>query len=81
MAKKSRRARARHRAVGAKVVQEGNPQQVGHMSAKVQSTTRISPKPQAFTSNYQYVIPEVKRIGLIAGSIIVVLIVLSFILG
>jgi hypothetical protein len=81
MGKKSRRARAKHRAVVAKVVQEGNPQQVGHVSAKVQSSTRLSPKSQDFTSHYQYVIPEIKRIGLIAGSIIVVLIVLSFILG
>jgi hypothetical protein len=81
MAKKSRRARARHRAVVAKVVQERNPQQVGHVSARVQSPTRISPKSTDFTRHYEHVIPEIKRIGLIAGSIIVVLIILSFILG
>jgi hypothetical protein len=81
MGKKSRRARAKHRAGVAKVVQERRPQQVGQASGNVQSPTRISPKFQDLTSRYQYVVPEVKRIGIIAGSIIVVLIVLSFLLG
>jgi hypothetical protein len=81
MAKKSRRARARHRAVVAKVVPDRRRQQTGQVSANVQAPTRMSPKSTDFARHYQHVIPEVKRIGLIAGAIIVVLIVLSFILG
>jgi hypothetical protein len=81
MAKKSRRAKAKYRAKAAKVVQESSPQRLSPLPAKVQSPTRVSPKAQDFASRYQYVIPEVKRIGIIAGAIILVLIVLSFVLG
>jgi hypothetical protein len=85
MAKKSRRAKAKHRARVAKAAQEGRLQQPRPLSAEVQSPTRVSPKVQPpkaqdLTSRYQYVIPEVKRIGIIAGAIIVVLIILSFVL-
>jgi len=56
------------------------------MPAEVPSPTRVSPKVQPskvqdLTSRYQHVMPEMKRIGIIAGAIILVLIVLSFILG
>jgi hypothetical protein len=86
MAKKSRRAKAKHRTRVAKAVQEGRSQQLRPLPAEVQSPTRVPPKfqpskVQDLTSRYQYVIPEVKRIGIIAGSIIVVLIILSFVLG
>ena len=86
MPKKSRRAKAKHRAAVAKVVQERNSQQSGPLSAEIQSPARVSPraqgpKAQDLTSRYQYVMPEVKRIGIIAGSIIVILIILSFVLG
>jgi hypothetical protein len=90
MAKKSRRAKAKQRARMAKVVEQGQPQQPTQqptpMPAKLQSPARMSPKAQApraqdLTSRYQYVLPDVKRIGIIAGSIIVVLIILSFVLG
>ena len=81
MAKKSRRAKAKHRARVEKAAQEGRLQQLRPLAAEVQSPTRVSPKVQDLTSRYQYVIPEVKRIGIIAGSIILVLIILSFVLG
>ncbi len=81
MAKKSRRAKAKHRARVEKAVQEGRLQQPRPLSAEVQSPTRVSPKVQDLTNRYQYVIPEVKRIGIIAGAIILVLIILSFVLG
>ena len=92
MAKKSRRARAKQRAKVAKAAQEQHPQQSMPTPAtistatKLQSPARVSPKAQApkaqdWTSRYQYILPDVKRIGIIAGSIIVVLIILSFILG
>jgi hypothetical protein len=86
MPKKSRRAKAKHRAAVAKVVQEGRSQQPGPLSAEIQSPARVSsraqgPKAQDLTSRYQYVIPELKRIAIIAGSIVLILIILSFVLG
>jgi hypothetical protein len=86
MAKKSRRAKAKHRARVEKAAQEGRLQRPKPLAAEVQSPTQVSPKVhtpkvQDLTSRYQYVIPEVKRIGIIAGAIIVVLIILSFTLG
>jgi hypothetical protein len=81
MPKKSRRAKAKHRAKVAKAAQEGRSQQLRPLPAEVQSPTRVSPKAQDLTSRYQYVLPELKRIGIIAGAIILVLIILSFVLG
>ena len=94
MAKKSRRAKAKQRAKMARATQatqatqEGSSQQLKPLTVKLQSPTptRVSPRAQAsraqdLTSRYQYVLPDVKRIGIIAGSIIVVLIILSFVLG
>lgn len=86
MPKKSRRAKARRRAAVAKAVQEGRLPQPEPVSAAVQppaktSTIVQSEKAQLSAGRYQYVIPELKRIGIIAGSIILVLVILSFILG
>jgi hypothetical protein len=81
MPKKSRRAKAKHRAAVAKAVQERRPEQSRPLSAEVPSAPRVSAKTQDLSSRYQYVMPEVKRIGIIAGSIILVLIILSFVLG
>ena len=81
MPKKSRRVKARQRTRVAKAAQEGRSQQAGPMPAELQSPTLVSPKDQDLTSRYQYVVPEIRRIGIIAGAIIVVLIILSFILG
>jgi hypothetical protein len=79
MAKKSRRAKAKHRAIVAKAAQEGRLSQVRPMPAGLQSPTPASPKARDSTSRYQYVLPEVKRIGIIAGAIILVIIILSFV--
>jgi hypothetical protein len=38
-------------------------------------------KAQDLATRYQYVIPEVRRIGIIAGAIVIVLIILSFVLS
>jgi hypothetical protein len=81
MAKKSRRAKARHRARVAKAVQEGRLQPLRSLPAESQSQTLASPKAQDLTSRYQYVMPEIKRIGIIAGPIILTIIILSFVLG
>ena len=81
MPKKSRRAKAKHRAAVARATQDRQPQQPVPVSTEIQSTPRVPPKAQDLTGRYQYVIPEVKLIGIIAGSIIVILIILSFVLG
>ena len=81
MPKKSRRAKAKQRTRVAKAAQELRSQQPGPPPAEVQSPTRVSPKAPDFTSRYQYVMPEIKRIGIIGGAIILVLIILSFVLG
>jgi hypothetical protein len=81
MPKKSRRAKAKHRAAVAKAVQERQPQQAGALSTEIQSTPRVAPKVQDFSNRYQYVVPEIKRIGIIAGAIVLILIILSFVLG
>jgi hypothetical protein len=86
MAKKSRRARAKQRSAVARAVQERNSPQPKPVPAEIQSGPRVSPraqvpKAQDLASRYQYIVPEIKRIGIVAGSIILVLIILSFILG
>lgn len=86
MPKKSRHAKAKRRAAAAKALQEGRLQQSRPQSAAVQSPAKPSSsvhveRVQDSAGRHQYVIPELKRIGIIAGSIIVVLIILSFILG
>ena len=86
MAKKSRRAKAKHRTRVAKMAQGERSQQLRPLPAEEPSPTRVSPKVQPskvqdLASRYQYVIPEVKRIGIIAAAIILVLIILSFVLG
>ena len=86
MAKKSKRAKAKYRARVANRAQEEHSQQLEPLPAEVPSPSRVSPKVQPskvqdFASRYQYVIPELKRIGIIAGVIIIVIIVLSFVMG
>jgi len=81
MPKKSRRAKAKHRTRAAKAAEEGRSQPLGPLPAEVQSPARVSPKVPDLTSRYQYVMPEIKRIGIIAGAIILVLIILSFVLS
>ena len=86
MPKKSRRFKAKHRARVVNKAQAELSQQPEPLPAEVPSPTRVSPKVQPskvqdLTSRYQHVMPEMKRIGIIAGAIILVLIVLSFILG
>ena len=86
MGRKSRRAKARERArlaripQASQVVQDAAAQQAKPMPARAQSALRTVTKTEDLASRYKYVIPELKRIGIIAGSIIVVIIVLSFVL-
>jgi len=79
MAKKSRRARAKHRARPVKAAQERHLQQLRPLPDELQSPIQVPSKAQDLNSRYEYVIPEVKRIGIIAGAIILVLIILAFV--
>jgi len=86
MAKKSKRAKAKHRVKVTNKAQVERSQQPEQMFAGVSSPTQTSPKVppsriQDLTDRHQHVLPEIKRIGIIAGAIIVVLIILSFVLG
>ncbi len=80
MSKKSRRTKAKQRARVTKPIQPLHPQQLKPVAAKPQSPVRVSREAQDSVSRYQYVMPEVKRIGILAGSMILILIVLSFVL-
>ena len=94
MSKKSRR-KAKYRANAAKTIQAEHPQQpkpaavkpqpqvkIPHEAQMVrpQPSARASPVVQDSVSRYQYVMPEVKRIGILAGSMILILIILTFVL-
>jgi len=81
MAKKSRRAKARQRARAAKSEQELRPQQLSTRPSELQPPAQVSLKAQDSTGRYQYVMPEIKRIGIIAGPMILTIIILYFVLG
>ena len=80
MSKKSRRTKAKRRARAAKPIQAKHPQTVKPVTAKLPSPIKISHEAQDSINRYQHVIPEVKRIGILAGSMILILIILSFVL-
>ena len=75
MPKKSRRTKAKRHARSAKPIQATHPQ-----ISKPQSPVKISHEAQDSINRYQYVMPEIKRIGILSVSMILILIILSFIL-
>jgi hypothetical protein len=82
MSRKTRRTKAKHRARPAKSMQERQPQQLkplAPLAAKTQVPAKMPLQAQA--PRYQYIMPELRYIGILAGAIIVILIVLSFVLG
>lgn len=81
MAKKSRRNRAKYQPRVTRTATPRPAQQPGAMPAETRSPHRSPSTPQDLASRYQHVIPEAKRIGIIAGAMVLVLIILSFILG
>ncbi|HUX48115.1 MAG TPA: hypothetical protein VMV76_02905 [Dehalococcoidia bacterium] len=81
MTKKSRRTKSKHRFTAARPAAGRSSRQPEPLPTKLESPARVSPPAQDSPSRYEYVIPEVKRIGIIAGAIILVLIILSFVLG
>jgi len=84
MGKKSRRARAKHR-TGGKPPQRGTGAGAQTVRATVEpkaSVSSIEPSvSSAQAARYRYVLPELRRIGIIVGALFLILIVLAFILG
>jgi hypothetical protein len=81
MPKKSRRAKAKHRARVVREVRREYSQPPKPVRAESQLSAKISPEPQSLTNRYQYLMPELRRIGILAGAIIMALIILSLVLG
>ena len=84
MAKKSRRTRAKQKS-GRKAPQRSPGIHVQTSQARSESKASVStvesPTSAMQVTRYQYVLPELRRIGIIAGALFLILIVLTFILG
>ncbi len=82
MAKKQRRSKAtRQRTRAARPVQERIDRQAAPVSPGRQQPARVTPGAQDRAARYAHVVPEIKRIGIIAGVMILVLITLALALG
>lgn len=81
MPKKSRRAKAKHRAKLAQETQRKYSQPLKPVTAQLQLGGKVSPGVKDPAKYYQYLMPELRRIGILAGAIILILVVLSFVLG
>ena len=82
MAKKQRRTKAtRHRTRAAGPVQERIDRQAATVSPGRQQPARVTPGVQDRAARYEHIVPELKRIGIIAGVMILVLIILALALG
>lgn len=84
MPKKSRRARAKYR-TGSKLAKRGPGERIQTSRPTFESKASVpsvEPSfPSAQATRYQYVLPELRRIGIIAGALFLILIILTFILG
>jgi hypothetical protein len=84
MGKKSRRARARQRA-RERLARQASVERVQPLKPTLEPKATMPPVEPSFSSakvvRYQYVVPELRRIGIIAGVFFLILIVLAFILG
>jgi hypothetical protein len=90
MSKKLHRTKTKRRATAVKTTQAKHPQSFKPQTPvkipretqtfKPQAPVKASRETQDFTSRYQYITPELKRIGILAGSMILILIILSFVL-
>ncbi len=84
MGKKSRRARAKHRA-GGKLAKRAPAQRIYPSEPKLEPKAAVPSIGPTFSSaqatRYQYVLPELRRIGIIAGTLFLILVILAFILG
>lgn len=85
MAKKSRRARAQHR-TGRRLPERGpgvsTPAPKAVVKPKAAVSSVVEPSiPAAQATRHQYVLSELRRVGIIAGALFLVLVVLTFMLG
>ncbi|MEA3298045.1 MAG: hypothetical protein U9Q31_00845 [Chloroflexota bacterium] len=84
MAKKSRRIKASKRTKATTVnVRKVEPLDAVTTAPTLQAkpVAKVQPQAQSSAGQYQYVITDVRHIGILAASIVVILVVLSFILG
>jgi len=81
MPKKSRRNKAKHRARIAREIQGKHSQSPKSVSGQPQLTGKASLEAKEPINHYQYLMPELRRIGILAGAIILTLVVLSFVLS
>ena len=85
MPQKSRRARTKSR-TGHKSVKRKTGERVQSASSTSAVPKVAAPEMDALSHRlelvrYEYIVPELRRIGVIAGSLLLVLVVLAFILG
>ena len=88
MGKKSRRARARARAkqrAGGELVKSISAERVYPAEPKLEPKAAMpSVEPaisSAQTARYQYILPELRLIGIISGVLFIILIILAFVLS
>jgi len=89
MSKKSRRSRSKYQAKTTRVSEGGHSQQpnlvtqdtIKSVAAESKMPTGTTARSQYPVANYSYVTRDIRYIGILAGSMIVILIILSFILG
>lgn len=86
MPKKSRRGKAKKRAKLARAARERDSQQAAPAAVRPAAAPDVLPRKkiteaQDLAIRYQYVMPELRRIGILAGVMLLILVVLSFIVG
>jgi hypothetical protein len=81
MSKKSHHSRAKRRAKAVRATKGEHHVRPEPAIAGYQSSTPRSYEARDSLDRYRYILPELRRIGIIAGSILLILVVLSFGLG
>jgi len=81
MAKKSHQRKSKHRTRPSEIVKERHIEQAKLITPKPLTPKVVSSKSQYTIADYSYVRRDLRLIGILAGSLIIVLIILSFILG
>jgi len=82
MTKKLRSTKSKRRRVTARPQQDSTPSSLTTVTANKQDLSKNNTdNNQSQNTHYQYLTGELRQIGILAGAIILVLVVLSFILG
>ena len=80
MPKKTRRTKQKHNIRQAKEIQRKYSRPAITVTTEPQLSAKVSSETQRPLNDYQYLNPELRRIGILAGVIIIILIALSQIL-